>query len=68
MAKNKESKIGLIIVMIVLVLLIIVVGVFLLMYLFKMVNYQTAQPYCPELVCVDGSTPFSNMAWYDQPI
>lgn len=65
MAKDGESKTGIIIVIVILVLLVIVVGIFLLMYTIKMNNYQANQLYCPPLVCKDGSTPFSNMAWYN---
>lgn len=65
MAKDGESKTGVIIVIVILVLLVIVVGIFLMMYTIKLNNYQANQPYCPPLACKDGSTPFANMTWYD---
>lgn len=64
MAEDKEKKIGLIVVIVLLLFGIIIVGIFMIMYTNKLNNYQSNEPYCPPLVCADGSTPFKNMAWY----
>lgn len=66
MAKDGEKKVGLIVVIVLLLLSIVVIGIFLIMYVNKLNNYQPNQPYCPPLVCGDGSTPFSNTAWYQE--